>query len=48
MVDSRLDIRLAMIPHLNELREAVVKSAEECLPKLDEALNMLRDNLENW
>ncbi len=48
VTESRLDIRLAMIPHLTQLREAVVKAAEECLPKLDEALTMLRDSLENW
>jgi hypothetical protein len=39
---------LEAVPHIGKLRELVLKAAEECVPKLDEAIADLRSTLQSW
>jgi hypothetical protein len=48
VVDSTLDVRVEAFQHLDALREKVIKAAEECVPKLDNALADFRQKLANW
>lgn len=46
--ESTLDVRVAAIPQIDRLREAVLKKAEEVVPKLDEAIAKLRSTIASW
>lgn len=48
VTDCRLDVRLEAIPYIDKLHEVVVEAAEQCVPKLDEALATFREKLKNW
>lgn len=45
ITDCAADVRVAAAPHVALLREAVVKSAEEFVPKVDAAIAELRKEL---
>jgi hypothetical protein len=48
ITECSVDIRLEAVPRIGELRELVLKKAEECVPTLDKAIEDLRNTLENW
>lgn len=48
ITESGVDLRLEAVPHIGKLRELVLKVAEECVPKLDEAIAALRSTLQSW
>jgi hypothetical protein len=48
ITECRVDIRLEAVPHIGELRELVLKKAEECVPALDKAIADLRNTLHSW
>jgi hypothetical protein len=48
ITECSVDLRLEAVPHIGELRERVLKAAEECVPKLDKAIADLRSTVQGW
>jgi hypothetical protein len=48
ITECTVDFRLEAVPHINKLRQAVLKAAEDCLPNLDNAIAELRSTLASW
>lgn len=48
ITECTLDLRVKLIPHLGKLREKVFEAAEQCVPRLDQALEDFRKTLSSW
>ena len=48
ITECSLDLRLQMIRHIADLRGEVLRAAEACVPKLDQAISGFRDALSGW
>jgi hypothetical protein len=48
ITECSVDIRLEAVPHLDKLRELVLKAAEDCVPTLDKAIDDLRSTMQSW
>jgi hypothetical protein len=48
ITECSLDVRVECVPHIGKLYQEVLKKAEACVPKLDEAIDALRSTLNDW